>query len=234
MSASPFELVIFDCDGVLVDSESITNRVFAAMLNEIGLPVTLADMFERFVGHSMAQCLVLIEEMLGHPPPAEFAEEYRRRTRRELEEHLRPVRGVESAIRAIAALPLPMCVASSGDHEKMRTTLGTTGLLRYFDGRLFSVTEVERSKPHPDVFLHAASRMGVEPERTVVVEDTAVGVRAGASAGMTVFGYAEFTPPAQLLAVGAACTFREMHILPDLVRSWRRGVGATGEITGPL
>jgi HAD superfamily hydrolase (TIGR01509 family) len=218
VSRPPLELVIFDCDGVLVDSESITNRVFAAMLNEIGLRVTLTDMFERFVGHSMAHCLVLIEEMLGHPPPPEFVEEYRRRTRRELEEHLRPVRDVESAIRAIAALPLAMCVASSGDHEKMRTTLGTTGLLRYFDGRLFSVTEVERGKPHPDVFLYAARRMGVEPGRAVVVEDTAVGVRAGVAAGMTVFGYAEFTPPSQLVAAGAARTFREMRILPDLVR----------------
>ena len=228
MSSLPFELIIFDCDGVLVDSESITNRVFAAMLNEIGLQVTLADMFERFVGHSMAYCLVLIEEMLGHPPPAEFAEEYRRRTRRELEAHLRPVKGVENAIQAIAAVPLAMCVASSGDHEKMRTTLGTTGLLRYFDGRLFSVTEVERGKPHPDVFLYAAGRMAVKPECTVVVEDTAVGVRAGVAAGMTVFGYAEFTSASQLVAAGAAETFREMPVLPDLVRSWRRGDAAAG------
>jgi HAD superfamily hydrolase (TIGR01509 family) len=222
MSRLTFDLVIFDCDGVLVDSESITNRVFAAMLNEIGLPVTLADMFERFVGHSMVDCLTMIEEMLGHPPPAGFTEEYRRRTRRELEEHLRPVRDVESAIRTIAALPVLMCVASSGDHEKMRTTLGKTGLLPHFDGRLYSVTEVERGKPHPDVFLYAARRMGVAPERVAVVEDTGVGVRAGVAAGMTVFGYAEFTPPSQLVAAGAAQTFSEMRLLPELVRSWRR------------
>jgi FMN phosphatase YigB (HAD superfamily) len=110
VSPLPFDLVIFDCDGVLVDSESITNRLFAAMLNEIGLRVTLADMFERFVGHSMAHGLGLIEDMLGHPPPPEFAEEYQRRTRSELEQHLRPVRDEESAIRAIAAFPLAMCV----------------------------------------------------------------------------------------------------------------------------
>jgi beta-phosphoglucomutase-like phosphatase (HAD superfamily) len=130
---------------------------------------------------------------------------------------------VENAIREIAAFPLSMCVASSGDHDKMRTTLGTTGLLHYFDGRLFSVTEVERGKPHPDVFLYAARRMGVEPERAAVVEDTSVGVRAGAAAGMTVFGYAEFTQPSQLIAAGAARTFGEMHLLPELVRTWRRG-----------
>jgi HAD superfamily hydrolase (TIGR01509 family) len=231
VSTLPFDLVIFDCDGVLVDSESITNRVFAAMLNEIGLRVTLADMFDRFVGHSMAHCLGLIEEMLGHPPPPEFAEEYRRRTRRELEDHLRPVRGVENAIREIAALGLSMCVASSGDHDKMRTTLGTTGLLRYFDGRLFSVTEVERGKPNPDVFLYAARRMGVEAERTAVVEDTGVGVRAGVAAGMTVFGYAEFTQPSQLVAAGAALTVREMHLLPELVRTWRRGKATASDVT---
>jgi HAD superfamily hydrolase (TIGR01509 family) len=179
------KLVIFDCDGVLVDSERVTNRVFAEMLNELGLPVTLDDLFERFVGHSMAQCLTLITEMLGHPPPASFAEEYRARTRAALAAELVATPGVEEALDRIQ---LPYCVASSGDHDKMRMTLSITGLWPRFAGRLFSVTEVPRGKPFPDVFLLAAARFGVHPSACVVVEDTPIGVSAGGAAGMTVFG----------------------------------------------
>ena len=183
----PLELVIFDCDGVLVDSERVTNRVFAEMLNELGLPVTLDDMFARFVGHSMTQCLDLIADMLGHLPPTNFVDEYRTRTRAALQSELVATPGVEDALDRIR---LPYCVASSGDHEKMRTTLGITGLWPRFEGRLFSVTEVPRGKPFPDVFLFAASRLGVNPSACAVVEDTPVGVTAGVAAGMTVFGYA--------------------------------------------
>jgi beta-phosphoglucomutase-like phosphatase (HAD superfamily) len=150
-----FELVIFDCDGVLVDSERITNQVFAQMLNELGIPVTLNDMFERFVGRSMNQCLDLISELLGHAPPADFVENYRIRTKAALEAQLTPVPGIEAALDEIK---LPCCVASSGDHDQMRTTLGITGLLPRFEGRLFSVTEVARGKPAADVFLYAASK----------------------------------------------------------------------------
>ena len=208
------ELVIFDCDGVLVDSERITNRVFAQMLNELGLPVTLEDMFERFVGNSMSHCLELINQMLGKPPPSGFFDEYRVRTKSALESELKPISGIEDALDAIG---IPYCVASSGDHDKMRATLGITKLLPKFEGRLFSVTEVPRGKPHPDVFLLAAERFGVAPAGCAVVEDTPVGVAAGVAAGMRVFGYAASTPRRRLIDAGAHVIFDDMRNLRALL-----------------
>lgn len=209
-----FDLIIFDCDGVLVDSERITNEIFAQMLNELGVPATLEYMFEHFVGCSMAQCLALIAELLGHAPPPDFVDEYRRRTRLALESRLTAIPGVEQALDRIA---LPYCVASNGDHAKMRMTLGITGLLPRFDGRLFSVTEVARGKPAPDVFLHAAAQFGVAPDRCLVVEDTPTGVSAGVAAGMTVWGYSALTPARRLLDAGADRVFDEMTLLPALI-----------------
>jgi HAD superfamily hydrolase (TIGR01509 family) len=209
-----FDLVIFDCDGVLVDSERITNQVFAEMLNEIGLPVTLEDMFEKFVGRSMSQCLELIAEMLGTQPPEDFVENYKKRTTSALLSKLTAVPGIESALDKIR---LPYCVASSGDHDKMRTTLGITKLLPRFEGKLYSVTEVKKGKPHPDVFLYAAQKHAVEPSSCVVIEDTPTGVKAGIAAGMTVYGYAALTPASRLLEAGAHGTFADMALLPSLI-----------------
>lgn len=219
MNITNFDLIIFDCDGVLVDSERITNTVFAAMLNELGLAVTLEDMFDRFVGHSMKQCLEIMAKMLGEPPPITFVEQYQYRTKIALQTQLQPVRGIKEAI---AQLNLPYCVASSGDHEKMRTTLGITELLPYFEGKLFSVTEVERGKPYPDVYLYAAEKMTTEPSRCVVIEDTPLGVQGGAAAGMTVFGYAELMAEERLQQAGAHLTFDDMSQLTKLIHSQRK------------
>lgn len=208
-----FELVIFDCDGVLVDSERITNTVFAQMLNEQGLSVTLDDMFRDFVGRSMPQCLAIIEKRLCRPVPEEFIEQYEIRIKRALRNELRPVRGIKDALRAI---DIRKCVASSGSHEKIRTTLGLTGLLSQFDGAIFSVSDVQIPKPHPDVFLHAAKSMECSPAKTAVVEDTVLGVQAGIDAGMTVFGYAEITSP-QPLADAGATVFQDMRDLPEFL-----------------
>ena len=207
-------LVIFDCDGVLVDSEPISNRVFCEMLNEIGLPFTFDETVRTFVGRSMASCLDLVAERLGRRPPDGFAAEMAERTFAAFRAGLRPVAGVAGALDAIA---LPTCVASSGEPAKMRTTLGLTGLLPRFEGRLFSAVEVARGKPFPDLFLHAAARMGADPARCAVVEDTPVGVRAAVAAGMTPFGYAGWTDPAALAEAGAAAVFREMAELPALL-----------------
>jgi HAD superfamily hydrolase (TIGR01509 family) len=209
-----FQLVIFDCDGVLVDSERITNRVFADMLNELGLAVTLEFMFERFVGNSFARCLDLVAQMLGRPPPPDFADQFHRRTRAALVAEVAPVPGIVSALDHVG---LPYCVASSGEHEKMRATLGAAGLLHRLEGKLYSVTEVARGKPAPDIFIHAAKRMGVPPSACAVVEDTPTGVAAGVAAGMTVFGYAALIPADRLLAAGALCTFDDMNRLPALL-----------------
>ncbi len=211
-----YQLVIFDCDGVLVDSERITNQVFADMLGELGLAFTLEDMFERFIGRSMAQCLDEIAALLGRPPPADFTTTYRARTKRALETQLRPVPGIEEAL---AQITIPWCVASNGAHDKMRLTLGLTGLLPHFEGKLFSVAEVARPKPAPDVFLHAASRSGVAPGDCAVVEDTPTGVEAAARAGMTVLGYAGLTPAHRLRAAGAHHVFDRMADLPRLLSS---------------
>jgi HAD superfamily hydrolase (TIGR01509 family) len=209
-----FELVIFDCDGVLVDSEVLTNTVFRDMLVELGAHVTLDDMFERFVGHPTAHCLELAAGLLGRALPEGFLTQYREQCAQVLRDQLQPITGIQIALSRIA---LPTCVASSGDHEKMRTTLGLTGLLPHFEGRLFSVTQVAHAKPAPDVFLLAASEMGVAPHRVAVVEDTPVGVAAGLAAGMTVFGYAGRTPRHRLASAGARVVFDDMSMLPALL-----------------
>src|SRR5262245_5939018 len=200
---SRYQLIIFDCDGVLVDSERLGNQVFAELLGELGLAFTLDDMFEHFVGHSMAQCLEKITAALGKPPPDDFVATYRARTNRAFETDLRAVPGIEQALDQIAELAIPWCVASNGPHEKMRLTLGVAGLLPRFDGKLFSSSEVERPKPAPDLYLYAASRHGVAPGDCVVVEDTPTGVAAAAAAGMTVLGYAGLMPGHRLQAAGA-------------------------------
>jgi HAD superfamily hydrolase (TIGR01509 family) len=214
MSKERFALVIFDCDGVLVDSEPITNRIFAQMLNEFGIAISLEDMFERFVGRSMAQCLEIVTKMLGRPVPPHFVEEYHTRSASALRSELKAVPDIETVL---AAMRMPYCVASSGSHEKMQITLGVTGLLPQFSGKMYSVTEVAQSKPFPDVFLYAARQQGVAPAQCAVIEDTPTGVRAGVAAGMTVFGYCALTPKQRLIEAGAHHTFERMRDLPSMI-----------------
>jgi HAD superfamily hydrolase (TIGR01509 family) len=170
-------------------------------------------MFERFVGHSMAHCLTLIREGLGTEVPVGFEVEYHCRTDVALAQ-LQPVPGVVDVIRQLS---MPFCVASNGEPDKIRRSLGRTGLLEHFEGKLFSAAAVARGKPAPDLFLHAAAVMGAAPERCVVVEDTSVGVTAGKAAGMTVLGYAGRTPAARLHAAGANVVFSDMLQLPELI-----------------
>jgi HAD superfamily hydrolase (TIGR01509 family) len=215
LQAKRFDLAIFDCDGVLVDSELITARVFAAMLNELGLHVSIEDMFDKFVGRAMPQCLLIIHELLGRAAPTGFLDEYRARTAAVLRRDLAPVAGIAAALDGIGT---PYCVASSGTHEKMQLTLGLTGLLPRFAGRIFSVDDVARSKPYPDVYLYAAKTLGVTPGRCAVIEDTPTGVTAGVAAGMTVFGYCRLMPRARLQDAGAKVCFDDMSALPGLLQ----------------
>ena len=182
MSAS-IDLVIFDCDGVLVNSEEVANTVFAEVLLEVcGLEFTLEDMFDTFVGHSRAQCLEKIGAILGEAPPPELDQRYQRDIDAALAESVEAIEGIESVLRQ---LQLPYCVASSGSHEKMKMTLGKTGLFELFDGNIFSTSEVERGKPHPDIYLHAAASMGFDdPARCLVVEDSERGLVSAVAAGM--------------------------------------------------
>ena len=214
MTCAQFQLVISDCDGVLVDSELITNRIFASMLNELGIPVTLEDMFEQFVGRSMANCLEKIAGLLGRPVSDDFVQQYQVQTTAALQSDLKVVPGIEAVLDQIK---MPYCVASSGSHEKMQTTLGITGLLPRFKGKIFSVTEVARGNPFPDVFLYAAAKSGATASKCAVVEDTPTGVAAGVAAGMTVYGYCGLTPQHRLQEAGAHYTFDSMSQLPTLL-----------------
>lgn len=208
------ELVIFDCDGVLVDSEPVANRMLAQMLRELGLDLTQEQIFESFVGYSLPHVLRVIEGLLGRAPPETFLRDLQARTFEAFRSELRVMPGIEAALDRLA---VPFCVASSGDHEKMRTTLGITGLWPRFAGRIFSVTQVARGKPAPDVYLYAARQLGAEPSACVVVEDTPPGVQAGVAAGMTVFGYCAHTPEWKLKAAGAQLTFDDLRRLPELL-----------------
>jgi HAD superfamily hydrolase (TIGR01509 family) len=221
-----FRQIIFDCDGVLVDSERISARVFAQMLGELGLHLRPEDMFEHFVGLSMSQCLTRIGDMLGRDPPPGLVADYDRRTRAALEREVEPVPGIVEALERIA---LPTCVASNGEHAKMRITLGAAGLWPQFAGRVFSANDVERPKPAPDVYLHAAERSGVDPTHCLVVEDTPTGVAAGCAAGMTVFGFAALMPARRLREAGAHAIFDDMRTLPGLIAAGRPASGAAGQ-----
>jgi HAD superfamily hydrolase (TIGR01509 family) len=209
----PIELVIFDCDGVLVDSERLANRVLAELLTEAGLPTTTEESIATYMGLSMASCFAMAEEKLGSPLPADILDRYHADVFEAFDRELEAIPGVAEVVRR---LRWPSCVASSGEHERMRRTLGRTGMHDHFEGRIFSASDVERGKPHPDLFLHAADRMGVAPERCVVVEDSPYGVRAAVAAGMTVLGYAAMTPVEVLAAEGAE-TFTDMAGLPALL-----------------
>ncbi|MFG2820545.1 HAD family hydrolase [Kitasatospora sp. NPDC048365] len=210
----PIELVVLDCDGVLVDSERIALGVQVALGAEFGWPLTEQDVVERFIGRSTASIGEQVAERLGAAAAAAWGRRFEELHRERVDAGLRPVDGLPEALDAIA---LPTCVASSGSHEKMRHTLGRTGLYDRFEGRIFSSTEVARGKPAPDLFLHAARRMGVDPAACAVVEDSAPGVAAARAAGMRAFGYAGGLTPAERLAGPGTVVFHDMRELPGLL-----------------
>jgi len=203
--------VIFDCDGVLVDSEPIANRVLAAALSEVGLATTVESSMRDYMGRSWAACVEIFEQRLGRPLPGDFEERFWVRAEAALRAELRPVPGIHEAL---ALIPTPTCVASSGRPEKMLITLGMTGLLPLFQGRIFSAVDVARAKPWPDLFLHAAARMGAAPATCAVVEDSPRGVEAGVAAGMRVLGFAARTDASALANAGAE-VFYDMRELPE-------------------
>jgi len=207
-----FDLVLFDCDGVLVDSERLAVRTEARILAGLGWPLTEAEIVERFVGRSASYMQGEIERHLGRSVDwdSEFESQYREVFARELE----PVPGV---VEALDQIPVAACVASSGSHEKMRFTLGLVGLFDRFAGRIFSVDEVRRGKPAPDIFLHAAEKMGVAPARCAVVEDSVSGVSAGLAAGMTVLAFAGGVTGADALGLSSVVVFDDMQALPSLL-----------------
>jgi HAD superfamily hydrolase (TIGR01509 family) len=209
-----FDLVIFDCDGVLVDSERLAVRTEADILASLGWPLTQAEIVARFVGRSAAHMQREIERQLGRR--IDWEAEFEPRYREVFERELVAVPGIVEALDRITA---PVCVASSGSHDKMRFTLGKTGLFDRFDGRIFSVDEVEHGKPAPDIFLLAAAQMGATPDRCAVVEDSVSGVTAALSAEMSAFAFAGSVTSREALSIGDAVVFDEMAELPTLLRA---------------
>lgn len=208
------QLVIFDCDGVVVDSEVISNRVMAEMLAELGLHLSLEQTIDRFIGKSLHQCMEIIADLLERKLPDDFGSRFAERTREALSASLTPVLGVEEVI---SSLRVPYCIASNGNRAKMTFTLGLTGLGARFEGRMYCAEDVLNPKPAPDLFLYAARRHGAEPSRCVVIEDTPTGIAAAKAAGMTAYGFAAMTPSSRLHDAGANAVFRRMSELPALL-----------------
>jgi HAD superfamily hydrolase (TIGR01509 family) len=211
---SAIDLVILDCDGVLIDSERLAVQVDLQLLAELGWRMDEAEAIERFVGRSDVAIQAEVEAYLGRALPADWAQLFERLSRPVFEAELEAVDGVRDALDRIA---LPTCVASSSRHRKLRFTLGLVGLYERFDGRVFSAEDVSNGKPAPDLFLHAAREMGAHPSRCVVVEDSRYGVQAARAAGMRVLGFAGGLTPGHVLEGPNTIVFESMHELPGLI-----------------
>jgi HAD superfamily hydrolase (TIGR01509 family) len=211
------ELVIFDCDGVLVDSERISGEVLARVLSQSGLPTSTAEALGSYKGLILREVLERAEAKLGGPLPADFVPRFESERAVEFQRRLEPVAGAAEAVRALSAAGIAVCVATQGKPEKVEMTLSLTGLRELFDGdSVFTAYGVPRGKPFPALFLHAAAAMGAGPPQTVVVEDTPIGVRAGIAAGMRVLGYAADADPAVLREAGAE-PFGALREVPALL-----------------
>jgi len=209
---SRFDLVIWDCDGVLIDSERLAVRTESQILTELGWPLTEADVVELFVGRSSRYMQTVIEEKLGRP--VDWKVQFEQRVREACERELEPVDGV---IDALDAIDIPSCVASSSSHAMLNFKLGLTGLAERFAGRIYSADDVAHGKPDPAVFLFAATSMGVAPERCAVIEDSVSGVEAGVAAGMSVFAFSGGVTSAQKLQRDGVSLFSTMHLLPGML-----------------
>jgi HAD superfamily hydrolase (TIGR01509 family) len=214
--SGPVELVIFDCDGVLIDSERLAVKLDVRLLHELGWPLSEAEVIERFVGRSDRETRAAIEAHLGRQLPAGWDEQVTQLYRDVFAAELGPVEGV---VEALDRITLPNCIASSGTHEHLRYTLTLTGLYDRFAGRIFSAEDVAAGKPAPDLFLHAAERMGADPARSVVVEDSRAGVEAARAAGMGVLAFAGGLTPAELLEGPRTVLFDDMRALPSLLEA---------------
>jgi HAD superfamily hydrolase (TIGR01509 family) len=210
MELSSYDLVIFDCDGVLVDSERLTVHEEARMLTELGWPVTADEVVGLFMGLSLATELEMVADRLGPAAAERFEHDLVPRLTAIFDAELTPVDGIPALLDALAQKGVPTCVASSGLPDGIRRKLDRTGLRDYFGDRISSASEVEHGKPAPDLFLMAARRMGVPPARAAVVEDSVPGVEAGVAAGMAVYGFAGGLARAEDLHAAGAVVFDAM------------------------
>lgn len=208
------EAVIFDCDGVLVESEYLQNTVLAEMVSGWGVALSATEAFRRFQGGRMADLVTNLERELGRSLPSDFERSFRRRMAEVFREKLQ---AVEGARELVESLPVPVAVATNGPMEKMQLTLGLTGLLPLFGRHLYSAYDVGIWKPDPGLFLHAAAALGVSPSRCVVIEDSLTGVRGAIAAGMPVFAYQPHdVDPMLPPAVPVVRRLQELHrLLPQ-------------------
>ncbi len=216
------KLVIFDCDGVLVDSESICAQVMCEVLQGLGSTCTVEDVDRSFRGRSLSDCMERLETHWQISLPPTFLATLNERTFAALEAELRPICNVVGAIERIQAAGLPICVASSGSHQKINHSLGLTNLIHHFEGNLFSASEVRAGKPAPDIFLHAAKRMGVPSSQCVVVEDSLPGAEGALAAGCRVLAYSsqerrDHNAHFRALKNMGALPFTDMRELPRLL-----------------
>ena len=221
-----FDAVLFDCDGVLVDSEPITNGVLRDMLEELGWTLTRDECLRIFVGKAVKDEAALIERHTGRAVTPGWLGEFWARRNAALERDLVEIEGAPAAVRVLhAALGGRIACASGADRGKVRLQLEKIGLLDAFEGRIFSGHEMPRSKPFPDVYLAAAAALGVDPARCAVIEDTVTGAQAGVAAGATVFGYSPgglgHSGAEALRGAGACEIFSDMARLPALLAAWR-------------
>lgn len=219
---SRFEAVLFDCDGVLVDSEPITNRVLRDMLEELGWKLSADECMRTFLGKTIRSEAALIEAHTGRPLTEEWLASFRERRDALLSVHVAAIPGALSAVaRLHAALDGRIACASGADRKKVELQLAKCGFIPYFAGRVFSGHELPRSKPAPDVYLAAAAAVRTDPSRCLIVEDTVIGVTAGVAAGATVYGYspleAGHSGPDALRKAGASRVFTRMDDLPGLL-----------------
>ncbi len=209
-------LIIFDCDGVLVDSEIISVAVDQLVLADLGWTLSIEEIIDRFVGRSHAHFLQVVEEHLGRKLSDDWEDAYQHLYRQELAANLKLIDGIADALEVI---PYPMCVASNGSHSKMEFTLTRAGLWSRFEGRIFSASDVKHGKPAPDLFLHAAEVLGFKPSECVVVEDSWAGVQAAIAASMKVVAYAGGITRREQLEGDGVVIIDHMSQLPDAINA---------------
>jgi HAD superfamily hydrolase (TIGR01509 family) len=212
-----WDLIIFDCDGVLVNSEPIGNRLIAEALTEAGLPMSADGAVYEFLGGKLTLIKIGAEEKLGRKLPDDWVERIYEKQFAEFHRSLEKIPGIDDVLDAIDAAGVLKCVGSNGPPNKMEVSLGVTGLYHRFQGRIFSADHVGVAKPAPDLYLYCAEKMGVDPARCVVVEDSPRGATAGVAAGMTVFGYGANSDVSKLRDVGCADVFIKMAALVGLL-----------------
>ncbi len=208
-----YKCIIFDCAGVLVDSEPLGNQVMVEMANELGANINLDYAYQNFKGNSLKNCILQIANITNVKTPINFESEYRRRSFEKFKNEIKPIDGI---LKLVENLNIPFCVASSGPENKIRLNLELTGLLPYFESKIFSCYTIEKWKPDPAVFLWAAKTMGFQPSECVVIEDSSIGVTAAINGGFDVFGFTAHDYNSELKK-NATNTFDNILKLPELL-----------------